>query len=135
MSPIHDDALSMRERQIMDAVYRLGNASVAEIRDQLPDPPSTNAVRTMLGLLTGKGLLRKSFKGKAAIYRPAVSQDRAARRALQRVLDIFHRGSLASALAVHLSDPKSRPSESELAEIRRLLAARTGASDDVHRVD
>lgn len=126
MSPIHDDDLSMRERQIMDAVYRLGRASVNEIRDQLPDPPSANAVRTMLGLLAGKGLLRKTFVGRAAIYRPALRRDRAARLALQRVLDIFHRGSLASALAVHLSDPKSKPSEAELAEIRRLLALREG---------
>ena len=43
MSPVHDDTLSMRERQIMDAVYRLEQATVAEIRDQLPDPPTANA--------------------------------------------------------------------------------------------
>ena len=121
MSPVHDESLSMRERQIMDAVYRLEQATVAEIRDQLPDPPTANAVRTMLGLLVEKRLLRKSFRGKAAVYRAALSKDRARREALQRVLDIFHRGSLASALAVHLADSRSKLSHDEIEEIRSLL--------------
>lgn len=126
MSPLHDAELSMRERQIMDAAYHLGSGTVAQIRDQLPEPPSTNAVRTMLGLLVEKGLLRKSFAGKAAVYRPAHNRERAGRKALQRVLDIFHNGSLASALAVHLSDPKSKVSAAELEELRRLIDERKG---------
>lgn len=123
MSPSHDENLSMRERQIMDAVYRLEQATVAEIHEVLPEPPTLNAVRTMLGLLTAKGLLRKTFRGRAAVYRPVMSKDRARREALQRVLDIFHRGSLASALAVHLSDPRARLSDQEIDELKQLLSA------------
>lgn len=133
MSPIHDEELSTRERQIMDAIYRLGRATVAEIRGELPDPPTGNAVRTMLGILTEKGLLRKSFVGKAAVYRPAVSRASARRRALQRVLDIFHGGSLAAALSVHLSDPKSKLSREEAEEIRRLLDRYKGEGSEVDR--
>ncbi|MCC7389874.1 MAG: BlaI/MecI/CopY family transcriptional regulator [Phycisphaerales bacterium] len=121
MPPRHDDTLSMRERQIMDAVYRLERATVAEIRDKLPDPPTGNAVRTMLGHLVEKGLLRKSFRGKAAVYRAALSKDRARREALQRVLDIFHRGSLASALSVHLADTRAKLSNDEIEQIKALL--------------
>ena len=50
--------LGRRERQIMDVVYRRGEASVAEVRGDLPDPPSYSAVRGMLGLLEDKGYLR-----------------------------------------------------------------------------
>ena len=123
MSPSHDENLSMRERQIMDAVYRLEQATVAEIHEVLPEPPTLNAVRTMLGLLTAKGLLRKTFRGRAAVYRPVMSKDRARREALQRVLDIFHRGSLASALAVHLSDPRAKLSDQEIDKLKQLLSA------------
>ncbi|MFG0284897.1 MAG: BlaI/MecI/CopY family transcriptional regulator [Phycisphaerales bacterium JB039] len=123
MSPVHDHELSMRERQIMDVLYLLERATVAEVRARLPDPPSANAVRTMLGILTKKGLARRSLAGRAAVYRPASSRDRAGRKALQRVLDVFHGGSLAAALAMHLTDPRSRPSEEELEQIRRLLDA------------
>jgi predicted transcriptional regulator len=123
VSPIHDEQLSMRERQIMDAVYRLECATVAEVRDELPDPPTTNAVRTMLGTLTDKGLLRRERDGRAALYRPALARGRAGRMALKRVLDIFFGGSMGSALSVHLSGSRSRISDEEIAEIQRMLDA------------
>ena len=54
---IHSD-LGRRERQIMDVVFRLGKASVSEVLQELPDPPSYSAVRGMLRLLEDKGHLR-----------------------------------------------------------------------------
>jgi len=42
------------ERQIMDVIYRLGRASAALVRRQLPDPPSYSAVRTLLTILERK---------------------------------------------------------------------------------
>jgi hypothetical protein len=55
--------LGRRERQILDTVYRRGRASVAEVRDELPDPPSYSAVRGMLNLLKDKGHLRTETDG------------------------------------------------------------------------
>jgi predicted transcriptional regulator len=46
-----DQDLTRRERQIMDALYRLGKASAANIRESLANPPSYTAVRTHLTLL------------------------------------------------------------------------------------
>ena len=40
--------LSARERQIMDAIYSLEVASVTQVLEALPDPPSRSAVRTFL---------------------------------------------------------------------------------------
>lgn len=50
--------LGRRERQIIDVVYRLGRATVADVRAELPDPPTYSSVRGMLNLLEEKGHLR-----------------------------------------------------------------------------
>ncbi len=55
--------LSRRERQIMDALYRLGSASASEIRDAIPSPPSNTAVRTLLTILHEKGHVRFRQEG------------------------------------------------------------------------
>jgi predicted transcriptional regulator len=39
----------------MDAIHQLGEASVNDVLDRLPDPPSYSAVRTMMRLLEEKG--------------------------------------------------------------------------------
>lgn len=126
MVPVHDHELSTRERQIMDALYGLGRGTVSEVRARMPSPPSASAVRTMLGVLTAKGFLRRTYKGRAAVYHVATNRQRVSRRALQRVLDIFHGGSLAAALTMHLSDPRTRLTEAEVREIKRLLESKEG---------
>ena len=40
--------LGRRERQIMDVIFELGEASVSEVLQRLPDPPSYSSVRTMI---------------------------------------------------------------------------------------
>lgn len=127
--PLPDEhELSPRERQIMDAVYRLGAATVAEVTAAIPDPPTTNAVRTMLGTLTATGLVRKEFDGKTAVYRAAQARHRAGRAALRRVVDVFFGGSLLSAVSVHLAEPRELDRE-ELEELRRLLDERLGRGE------
>ena len=49
--------LSRRERQIMDIVYQRCRVSVADVRKDLPDPPSYSAVRALLRILEEKGYL------------------------------------------------------------------------------
>ena len=46
--------LSRRERQIMDIIYELGEASVAHVLERLPNPPSYSAVRALLRILEEK---------------------------------------------------------------------------------
>ena len=49
------DTLSRRERQIMDIIYRLGEATVNEVLEGLEEPPSYSAVRAHLRILEEKG--------------------------------------------------------------------------------
>ncbi len=78
--------LGRRERQIMDAIFQLGEASVGAFRRSLPDPPSYSAVRTMIGSLEQKGLLKHRRVGIKYVYRPTQSPAAASRSALKHLL-------------------------------------------------
>jgi len=113
--------LSRRERQIMDIVYRLEKASAAEVRENLPDPPSYSAVRAMLRILEEKGQLRHTKDGAKYIYRATRPRSRAGISALRRVLDTFFHGSAESAVAALLENSDADLSEEELDRLSRLI--------------
>ena len=94
--------LGKRERQIIETVQRLGEASVAQVRDNLANPPSYSAVRTMLGLLVEKGWLKQRAEGKRYLYRPAMGREQSQRTALRRLLGTFFNGSPGDAMAALL---------------------------------
>lgn len=95
--------LGPRERQIMDAVFRLGRASVAQVRRELSTPPSYSAVRTILGILEEKGLLRHEQEGLRYIYRPTVTRGVARQSALKHLVHTFFDGSPEQAAAALLA--------------------------------
>ena len=98
--------LGRRERQIVEALYRLGRATVNDVLAELPDPPSYSAVRAMLGKLEDKGYARHEQEGPRYVYLPAVPADSARRNALRHLVDTFFDGSVeGAALAlIKLSD-------------------------------
>ena len=73
--------LGPRERQIVDILYRLGEATVMQVRQEIPDPPTYSAVRGMLALLERKGLVKHRQDGLKYVTRPA---RRATRRLSRR---------------------------------------------------
>jgi predicted transcriptional regulator len=86
--------LTRREREIMDALFALGDRGSAEaIRERLSDPPSSSAVRTMLARLESKGHLRHSEEGLRYIYTPTKSRASAQRSALDNLRRVFFGGS------------------------------------------
>ena len=72
MKKKHLDDLSRRERQVLSIIYRLGQATAAEVGEQLPDQPSYSAVRGMLRVLEERGLLRHRQDGPRYVYVPTV---------------------------------------------------------------
>lgn len=98
-----DGGFSRRERAIMDALYRLGKASAAEIRDAIPDPPSTTAIRTLLTILEKKGHVRHESDGVRYIYAPRVARGEMGRRALDSLLRTFFDDSVEQAVAAMLT--------------------------------
>jgi BlaI family penicillinase repressor len=116
----HHD-LSRRERQIVDALYKLGRASAAEVRAELPDAPSYSAVRALLRILEDKGHVRHEQDGPRYVYAPTVARDSAKRSAMRHLLHTFFDGSAAQAMSALLDVSSSRLSDSELDRLERLI--------------
>lgn len=113
--------LSRRERQIMDIVYRLGRATAAEVRENLPDPPSYSAVRAMLRVLEEKGHLVHEQQGPRYVFVPTVSVEAARKSAIRRLMKTFFDNSLEEAVATLLAVSSSNLSEEELDRLVRLI--------------
>src|SRR3954469_11538200 len=111
--------LSRRERQIMDAVFALGEATVNQVVDAIPSPPTAMAVRRMMHILEEKGHLRRRESGREVVYVPRQAKGTAGRRAFEQVLETFFGGSLEEALAAHLHSRKDQVSDDER---QRLIA-------------
>ncbi|HXT19648.1 MAG TPA: BlaI/MecI/CopY family transcriptional regulator [Thermoanaerobaculia bacterium] len=114
--------LSRRERQIMEIVYRKGNATAAEVHEGMPDRPSYSAVRALLRVLEGKGHLRHREDGPRYVYAPTVPRDRARRSALQRVVGTFFAGSVTDAVAALLDLESAHLDGDELERLSALVA-------------
>lgn len=106
--------LSRRERQIMDIVYRLGAATVAEVQAELPDPPSYSAVRALLRILEEKGHLQHDEVGPRYVYSATTPRDVARTSALRRLLTTFFDNSTEKAVAALLDLSGSEMSDEEL---------------------
>lgn len=115
------DHLSRRERQIMDTVFALGEATVNQIVAAIPDPPTPMAVRRMMHILEEKGCLKRRQEGREVVYSPRETKAKAGRSAFQRVLETFFGGSLEEALAAHLHGSKDSISEEERARLIELI--------------
>ena len=113
--------LATREQQIMDVIYRLGKASVAEVREQLPDPPSYSAVRTMIGQLERKGFVRRDRTGMKHLYSPVTSKRAASRSALRSVIDTFFPKSPGDALAALIDDSANKLTDEDLDRLEQAI--------------
>lgn len=126
-----EQQLSRRERQIMDILYGEGEASVNTIRDALPNPPAHTAVRTMLRILDGKGLIKRRKVGREHLYSPRPRRTRAGRSALQRVVRTFFDGSLEQAVGAYLSGGSKALSDEELRRLQaKIEEARAARRED-----
>jgi predicted transcriptional regulator len=115
------DTLSRRERQIMDIIYRLGEATVSEVLEGLEEPPSYSAVRAHLRILEEKGYLRHKQDGPRYLYRPRLSREKARESVLKGLLRNFFDGSREQLISSLLDDPASELSEEELERLARLI--------------
>lgn len=109
--------LSRRERQIMDALYAMGEATVGEVMDRMPDPPSYSAVRATLRVLEEKGHVKHKQDGPRYLYLPTVSRDKAQSNALKHVVGTFFGGSVEQAVMALLSMPETKMSEDQLEKL------------------
>ncbi len=113
--------LSNRERQIMDILYRLEQATAAEVMEGLPDPPSYSAVRATLRILEEKGQVRHEEDGPRYVFRPAVARERAKRTAVRHLVSTFFGGSPEAAMATLLDESASKLSDTDYDRLKALI--------------
>ena len=112
--------LTEGELRVMEALWRLGRGTVAEVSEIMPPPPvAYNTVLTTLRILETKGHVAHEEAGRAFIYRPLIEREAAAKSAVKQVISKFF-GDSASALALRLIEDE-RPSDDELARLRSLI--------------
>lgn len=113
--------LSARERQIMDVVWRLGEASAKQVQQNLPEAPSYSAVRALLRILEDKGHLEHRQDGRRYVYLPTAARSSAQRTALQRMVRTFFGDSPGRAAAALLDLEAGALSDDELDRLAALV--------------
>lgn len=123
------EKLSSRERQIMDIVFELRNASASQIRQRMPEPPGYSAVRTMLARMVAKGYLERGRKGNRHLYSPAETREQVRSSLLAKMLTTFFDGSVSQAVSGLLGLASHKVNEAELEELTRIIeSAKRGES-------
>lgn len=117
----------------MDILFQRGEATVADVRESMPDPPSYSAVRTHLRILEEKGHVKHDQDGPRYVFRPSMAKEKAKRRALHHLVQTFFNGSAEQAMAALLGDAPDL-SEDELTRMQALIESarddHTGEADE-----
>jgi BlaI family transcriptional regulator, penicillinase repressor len=121
------EQLTRRERQVMEILHRRGRSTVAEILDDLPDPPTYSAVRSILRILGDKGLVLHREDGPRYVYLPARATERARDDALEHVVRTYFAGSAEQAVTALLRLSDADLSDAEVHDLReKIRRARLG---------
>ena len=115
------DDLTRRERQILEIIYSLEEATANQVQEKLPEQLANATVRTLLRVLEKKGLVKHRKAGKQFVYKPCVARKSAANSALTKVLDVFFGGSVEKALATHLANSSTKLTADQIDRLRTLI--------------
>jgi len=95
-------SLSRREREIMDIIYEMNEATVLQVLERLPAPPSYSAVRALLRVLEQKGHISHRQDGPRYVFAPVFPREKARRSALRHLLKTFFDNSTEDVVAALL---------------------------------
>lgn len=113
--------LSMRERQVMEIILRLGGANARQIETELPDAPTYSAVRSILRILVAKGLLVKQRKEDRDWFTSKVPVAKAREGALQEFAKRFFADSAVEAACALLGQKGVKLSSAEADRLMKLI--------------
>lgn len=114
--------LTRREREVMEIVHRMKQATAADVQNALPDQPKYSAVRAILNVLEEKGHLKHSRASRRFVYEPTVSPKRAKRNALRNLLATFYEGSPEKLVSSLLNPDEQQLTETEIERIRQMIS-------------
>lgn len=111
--------LSRRERQIMDIIFKLGEASVAQVQEQMKDAPGYSSIRKIIAILEEKGHLRHRRQGKKYIFQPAERPEKARDKALGNLVNTFFGGSAFDTVATLIN--KEDLNKSQIQKLKAMI--------------
>lgn len=127
--------LSRRERQIMDILYRLEEASAKDVMAEMEDAPSYSSVRTLIGKLVDKGHVAHRESGLKYVYYPLQTRDKASKSALSHVLQTFFDDSPLRAVNSLLDMSAKNLSDEELQELADIIEAKKQSRESSDTVE
>jgi predicted transcriptional regulator len=113
--------LSKRERQIMDAIYMLGEATASQVLEHLPEPVGDASIRKLIRIIEQKGYLAHRREGHSYIYTPIIPKDVASRHAVKHLIETFFQGSASQAISALLDASEGSLGDEDIAEIAALI--------------
>ena len=113
--------LGRRERQIVEAVVKLGEVSVSQVHGELPDPPTYTSVRTMLQILVKKGVLQYRNDGKRYLYKIKAAGNSLRTAAVKNLLSTFFSNNASVAITTILDLAGDRLDADEIDEIQQKI--------------
>lgn len=114
------DSLPRRERELFELLCSAGEATAAELRASMKDPPSYSAVRTLLARLEARGVIRHRTVDQAYVYKSAAQPAKVRETAMNQMVRTFFDGSAANAATALLGLTKSL-SEDEIDALQRAI--------------
>ena len=118
--PVTED-LSRRERQVMEILHRHGESPVTEIMQELPDPPTYSAVRSILRILSEKGLVGHREDGTRYVYFPVRPTDKTREDMLAHVVETYFSGSTEQAVTALLRISDTKLSDADETRLREMI--------------
>lgn len=105
----------------MDALYRLGKATAAEVREAMTNPPSNTAVRTLLTILVEKGHVSYQADGVRYVYEPVIPRDEMAKSVISTVVENFFEGSVERVVATLLDHEETNLTDEQFARLSEMI--------------
>ena len=117
------DSLPRREREIFELLCSAGEATAAEVRAAMKDPPSYSAVRTLLARLEARGVIKHRVADQAYVYSSAKQPAKVRESALRNMVKTFFDGSAANAATALLGLTKSLSADEAEALLKAIREA------------
>jgi len=114
--------LTKAEEDIMQILWKLGEANVALIVKQFPEPkPANNTVSTIVRILENKGFVAYRKQGRGHVYFPVVTKEDYSNSSIQKLNDGYFQGSFKSMVSFFMkkNDISTKELESILKEINK----------------
>ena len=125
MSRRRKELPTQAEMEILNTLWKAGEASVQDVCQQLKPPKRAyTTVLTLLRIMEQKGYVSHEVEGRAFIYSPLLDETTTRRSVIRRLVDRMFEGS-AEALVASLLEHEDI-SEEELQRLRQMIQKKRG---------